>query len=115
MSDQQLQPGYWRNASRLLNLYGIPAPLFLLYLAWFRFPSMITIYVITTIIGGFRLLSFFGGRSRSWWCDWLTCCAVSACPVGPGGIDALPNGGSDEPAIAKDAHIMEARDNDVNH
>ncbi|KPX00671.1 hypothetical protein ALO50_04782, partial [Pseudomonas syringae pv. cerasicola] len=49
MSDQQLQPGYWRNASRLLNLYGIPAPLFLLYLAWFRFPSMVTIYVITAI------------------------------------------------------------------
>ncbi|GFZ75010.1 MULTISPECIES: IcmT/TraK family protein [Pseudomonas syringae group] len=60
MSDQQLQPGYWRDASRLLNLYGIPAPLFLLYLAWFRFPSMVTIYVITAIIGGFRLLSFFG-------------------------------------------------------
>lgn len=60
MSDQQLQPGYWRNASRLLNVYGIPAPLFLLYLGWFRFPSLNTIYVITAIIGGFRLLSFFG-------------------------------------------------------
>ncbi|CRM75357.1 hypothetical protein [Pseudomonas sp. 25 R 14] len=33
MADQQdfLQPGYWRNASRPLNVYGIPAPLFLLY------------------------------------------------------------------------------------
>ena len=32
MADQQdfLQPGYWRNASRPLNVYGIPAPLFLL-------------------------------------------------------------------------------------
>ncbi|MEQ4316252.1 conjugal transfer protein, partial [Pseudomonas syringae] len=32
----------------------------LLYLAWFRFPSMITLCVITAIICGFRLLSFFG-------------------------------------------------------
>jgi intracellular multiplication protein IcmT len=63
MSDeqqQQLEPGYWRNASRHLNVYGIPAPLFLLYLFWFRFPSMTTIYVISAIIAGFRLLSFFG-------------------------------------------------------
>ena len=62
MSDEQQppQPGYWRNASRPLNVYGIPAPLFLLYLFWFRFPSMNTIYVISAIVGGFRLLSFFG-------------------------------------------------------
>lgn len=55
-----LSPGFWRNASRLLSVYGIPAPLFLLYLFWFRFPSFMTIYVITGIIAGFRLLSFFG-------------------------------------------------------
>ena len=62
MADQQdfLQPGYWRNASRPLNVYGIPAPLFLLYLVWFRFPSLNTIFVISAIIGGFRLLSLFG-------------------------------------------------------
>lgn len=53
-------PGFWRNASRLLNVYGIPAPIFLLYLFWFRFPSLMTIYVISIIIGVFRLLSFFG-------------------------------------------------------
>ncbi|KPC45825.1 TraK protein [Pseudomonas amygdali pv. morsprunorum] len=104
MSDQQLQPGYWRNASRLLNLYGIPAPLFLLYLAWFRFPSMVTIYVITAIIGGFRLLSFFGWTFKVLVMRLAYLCAASACPVGPGGIDALPKGGSDEPAIANGAH-----------
>lgn len=62
MADQQdfLQPGYWRNASRPLNVYGIPAPLFFLYLVWFRFPSLNTIFVISAIIGGFRLLSLFG-------------------------------------------------------
>lgn len=54
------QSSYWRNASRALNVYGIPAPLFLLYLAWFRFPSMITIYVVSAVVAGFRLLSFFG-------------------------------------------------------
>ncbi|MDY7563418.1 MULTISPECIES: IcmT/TraK family protein [unclassified Pseudomonas] len=52
--------GFWRNASRPLSVYGVPAPLFLLYLFWFRFPSLNTIYVITAIIGGFRVLSFFG-------------------------------------------------------
>jgi intracellular multiplication protein IcmT len=62
MADEQysLQPGYWRNASRPLNVYGVPAPLFLLYLAWFRFPSIHTLVVVTAVIGGFRLLSFFG-------------------------------------------------------
>jgi len=55
-----LQTGYWRNASRSLSVYGIPAPLFLLYLFWFRFPSFTTIYVISAIVGCFRLLSFFG-------------------------------------------------------
>lgn len=62
MSDNmsELSPGFWRNASRLMSVYGIPAPLFLLYLFWFRFPSFMTIYVITGIIAGFRLLSFFG-------------------------------------------------------
>ncbi|MBW5416286.1 IcmT/TraK family protein [Pseudomonas sp. MAG002Y] len=59
MSDE-LDSGYWRNASRRLNVYGIPAPLFLLYLFWFRFPSMDTIYVVSAVIAGFRLLSFFG-------------------------------------------------------
>lgn len=52
--------GFWRNASRLMSVYGIPAPLFLLYLFWFRFPSWMTIYVVSAVIAGFRLLSFFG-------------------------------------------------------
>jgi intracellular multiplication protein IcmT len=57
---EELSPGFWRYASRLLNVYGIPAPLFLLYMAWFRFPSFLTIYVVTGIIAAFRLLSYFG-------------------------------------------------------
>lgn len=60
MADDQLGPGYWRNASRPLDVYGIPAPLFVLYLAWFRFPSMNTIILISAVIGGFKLLSMFG-------------------------------------------------------
>lgn len=62
MSDNlsEPSPGFWRNASRLMSVYGIPAPLFLLYLFWFRFPSFMTIYVVTGIIAVFRLLSFFG-------------------------------------------------------
>lgn len=55
-----LTPGYWRNASRLLNIYGVPAPLFLLYMFWFRFPSLNTVYVVTGVLIGFRVLSHFG-------------------------------------------------------
>jgi intracellular multiplication protein IcmT len=57
---EPLLPGYWRNASRRLNVYGVPAPLFLLYLFWFRFPTWETIYVISGIILFFRILSAFG-------------------------------------------------------
>ncbi len=53
-------PGYWRDASRLLHIYGVPAPMFILYIAWFRFPSWTTIYVVTGLIAAFRLLSYFG-------------------------------------------------------
>ena len=56
----ELLPGYWRNASRALNIYGIPAPLFLLYLLWFRFPAVSTILTVSVIIGGFRVLSLLG-------------------------------------------------------
>jgi intracellular multiplication protein IcmT len=62
MSDEpQSKPsGYWRNASRALHVYGIPAPLFLLYLFWFRFPSLLTLEVVSGVIAAFRLLSYFG-------------------------------------------------------
>lgn len=54
------EPGFWRNASRRLTIAGIPAPLFLLFLFWFRFPAWSTIYIISAVIGGFRVLSMFG-------------------------------------------------------
>lgn len=62
MSDikQSLRPGYWRNSSRPIDVYGIPAPLFLLYLFWFRFPYMDTLYIISGIILFFRVLSACG-------------------------------------------------------
>ncbi|MBA6068127.1 IcmT/TraK family protein [Pseudomonas mosselii] len=59
MSDQD-DPGYWKNAGRHLGVFGIPAPLFLLYLFWFRFPSWMTVYVITAVLAVFWLLSYFG-------------------------------------------------------
>lgn len=55
-----LEAGYWRNASRLLHIYGVPAPLFLLYMLWFRFPAFNTVYVVTAVIIAFRVLSHFG-------------------------------------------------------
>lgn len=53
-------PGFWRDAGRHLNVWGVPGWLFLLYLFWFRFPSMNTIYVITIAIVIFRLMQVFG-------------------------------------------------------
>lgn len=53
-------PGFWRDASRRLNVYGVPGWLFLLYLFWFRFPAMNTLYVVTAIIAVFRILQAFG-------------------------------------------------------
>lgn len=52
--------GFWRNAGPKLSVYGVPAWLFLLYLFWFRFPSMNTIYIVTAVIAVFRLLQAFG-------------------------------------------------------
>jgi len=59
-STNKRSPGFWRDSSRLLHIHGIPAPLFGLYIAWFRFPSWTTIYVVTGVIAVFRLLSHFG-------------------------------------------------------
>lgn len=53
-------PGFWRDAGRQLSVYGVPGWLFLLYLVWFRFPSMNTLYVVSALIAFFRLLKVFG-------------------------------------------------------
>lgn len=53
------EPGFWRDI-RPLDLFGIPAPLFLIYLFWCRWPSMMTIYLCTAVLAVFRLMSFFG-------------------------------------------------------
>lgn len=53
-------PGFWRRAGSPLSFIGVPAWLFLLYLFWFRFPCMETIYIVTGVIGVFRLLKFLG-------------------------------------------------------
>jgi len=53
-------PGFWRRAGLSLNFAGVPAWLFLLYLFWFRFPCMETLYVVTGVIAIFRLLKMFG-------------------------------------------------------
>lgn len=53
-------PGFWRNSGKSLTFIGIPAWLFLLYLFWFRFPCMETIYIVSGVIAVFRLLKMFG-------------------------------------------------------
>ncbi len=68
------------------------SPLFLLYLAWFRFPSMVTIYVITAIIGGFRLLSFFGWTFKVLVMRLAYLMRGKRLSGGPGGIGVLLRG-----------------------
>lgn len=53
-------PGFWRDAGRPISFMGVPAWLFLLYLFWFRFPSLDTLYIVTAVIAAFRLLKAFG-------------------------------------------------------
>lgn len=60
MGDARLGKGYWRDASRPLHVYGVPAPLLLLYLFWFRFPGWYTLGVVSAILVFFRVLSAFG-------------------------------------------------------
>lgn len=62
MSEQskKRRQSFWRNASRKLSIYGIPAPMFLIYLAWCRWPSMMTLYVCTAIMVFFLVLSHYG-------------------------------------------------------
>ncbi|AHK22101.1 conjugal transfer protein (plasmid) [Yersinia similis] len=50
----------WRDASRPLTIYGIPALLLTIYFAWFRWPSLMTLYICTTIIIVFKILAYFG-------------------------------------------------------
>jgi len=50
----------WRNAGLRLSVYGIPAPLFLIYLSWCRWPSMMTIYVCTGVVLFFAVISRYG-------------------------------------------------------
>lgn len=54
------RPSYWRNAGKNLTIYGIPAPLFMIYLFWCRWPSMLTIYVCTGVLIFFVVLSHYG-------------------------------------------------------
>ncbi|WP_049034272.1 IcmT/TraK family protein [Klebsiella aerogenes] len=50
----------WRDASRRLEIFGIPALLLPLYFAWFHWPCLITIYLCTLLIGIFKVISLFG-------------------------------------------------------
>lgn len=54
------KPSEWRNAGRNLTAWGIPLPIFLIYLSWCRWPCMMTIYICSGIIAFFALLSRYG-------------------------------------------------------
>lgn len=57
--------GFWRHATPPVSFFGIPLPFLLLYLAWFRWPSMNTLYICTAILGCFVALNFFGWNVRT--------------------------------------------------
>lgn len=48
-----------------LSPFGIPLPFLLLYLVWFRWPSMKTLYICSAILGFFVALNFFGWSVRA--------------------------------------------------
>lgn len=50
----------WRNAGRRLTIWGIPAPAFLVYLFWCRWPCMMAFYICSGVIAFFALLSRYG-------------------------------------------------------
>ncbi len=50
----------WRDAGRRLEIMGIPAPMFTLYLAWFRWPETQTLYLVTALVVFFKVISLFG-------------------------------------------------------
>ncbi|GFN47256.1 MULTISPECIES: IcmT/TraK family protein [Candidatus Regiella] len=50
----------WRDASRPLTIFGIPALLLTLYFAWFRWPTLLTLTLCTALILFFKVLSIFG-------------------------------------------------------
>ena len=57
--------GFWRYATPPVGCFGIPLPFLLLYLFWFRWPSMNTFYVISAILGAFVALNYFGWSLRA--------------------------------------------------
>jgi len=57
--------GFWRYATPSVSFFGIPLPFLLLYLAWFRWPSMNTFYICSGILAFFVALNFFGWSVRA--------------------------------------------------
>ena len=50
----------WRDASRPLRLFGVPALLYGVYLLWFHWPSMDTLYACTALLLFFKVLDMLG-------------------------------------------------------
>jgi intracellular multiplication protein IcmT len=50
----------WRDAGKRMTVFGIPAPLFTLYAAWFHWPSMDTLYLCTALLLFFKVLDLMG-------------------------------------------------------
>ncbi|MGS6329161.1 conjugal transfer protein [Enterobacter hormaechei] len=57
--------GFWRYATPPVSFFGIPLPFLLLYLIWFRWPSMNTLYICSAIRGFFVALNFFAWSVRA--------------------------------------------------
>ncbi|ECE0486429.1 conjugal transfer protein [Salmonella enterica subsp. enterica] len=50
----------WRDASRPLEIFGIPVVLLPIYCLWFEWVSWTTLYICTALIIFFKILSLFG-------------------------------------------------------
>ncbi|MDW3779669.1 conjugal transfer protein [Kluyvera cryocrescens] len=57
--------GFWRYATPAVGFFGIPLPFLMIYLVWFRWPSMLTLYICSGILLFFIALNFFGWNVRT--------------------------------------------------
>ncbi|MEZ0585495.1 IcmT/TraK family protein [Erwinia sp. STN24] len=55
-----MRKNQWRNVSKPLMLGIIPVMSLFIYLLWFPFPSMDTLYFCTFIVGFYAVLGYFG-------------------------------------------------------
>lgn len=50
----------WRDASKPINIFGIPALAYLVFLIWFHWPSQMMFYFCLALLGAYKWLDTKG-------------------------------------------------------